>query len=102
MISTRRMLAAAALAAGVAGLAAPMANAADAVPTDAGKLNPIALLDDLAVSDIPAEHRDKMPSVSGQVSEVKKLGGIPNELGQLHQLTDLAAPVTGLLPAIEG
>ncbi|MHC5904594.1 hypothetical protein ACVNF4_11905 [Streptomyces sp. S6] len=101
MISTRRMLAAAALAAGVAGLAAPMASAADAVPAD-GKVNPIALLDDLAVSDIPAEHQDKMPRVSSQVSEVKKLGGIPNELGQLHQLTDLAAPVTGLLPAIEG
>ena len=95
------MLAAAALAAGVAGLAAPTASATDAVPAD-GKLNPIALLDDLAVSDIPAEHRDKMPRVSSQVSEVKKLGGIPNELGQLHQLTDLAAPVTGLLPGIEG
>ncbi|QNP74513.1 hypothetical protein IAG44_37030 [Streptomyces roseirectus] len=101
MISTRRMLAAAALAAGVAGLAAPTASATDALPDD-GKLNPIAMLDDLAVSDIPAEHRDQMPRVSSQVSEVKKLGGIPNELGQLHQLTDLAAPVTGLLPAIEG
>ncbi|MFM9441554.1 hypothetical protein [Streptomyces acidiscabies] len=100
MISTRRMLAAAALAAGVAGFAAPMANAADVVPDD-GKLNPIAMLDDLAMSDIPAEHRDEMPRVSSQVSEVKKLGGIPNELGQLHQLTDLAAPVTGLVPAIE-
>ncbi|MET8978433.1 hypothetical protein ABZX85_22735 [Streptomyces sp. NPDC004539] len=100
MISTRRMLAAAAIAAGVAGLAAPMASAADAAPAD-GKLNPFALLDDLAMSDIPAEHQDQMPRVSSQVSEVKKLGGIPNELGQLHQLTDLAAPVTGLLPAIE-
>jgi hypothetical protein len=98
MISTRRIVAAAALAAGVTSLAAPLANAAEA--PDAGKLNPIATLDALAANDIPAEHRDELPPVSRQLSEVKKVHQL-NKLNELHQVTDLAAPVTGLLPAVE-
>ncbi|MFI6034976.1 hypothetical protein ACIBBD_12580 [Streptomyces sp. NPDC051315] len=98
MISTRRIVAAAALAVGVTGLAAPLANAAEA--PDAGKLNPIALLDSLAASEIPAEHRHQLPPVSRQLSEVKKVHEL-GKLNELHQVTDLAAPVTQLLPAIE-
>ena len=45
MISTRRIAAVVALAAGVTGLAAPLANAADA-PSD-GLIHPMALIDSL-------------------------------------------------------
>ncbi|WP_369229971.1 hypothetical protein AB5J56_03720 [Streptomyces sp. R21] len=97
MISTRRMVAAVGLAVGVAGFAAPMANAAVSEAPDAGKLNPIAQLDELAVSDIPAAHQAEIPRVSGQLAGLNRL----NDLDQLHQVTDLAAPVTGLLDGME-
>ncbi|MER5532670.1 hypothetical protein [Streptomyces mirabilis] len=95
MISTRRMVAAVGLAVGVTGLAAPMASAAEA--PDAGKLNPITQLDALAVSDIPAEHRADIPRISEQLGGLNRL----NDLNQLHQVTDLVAPVTGLLPGLQ-
>ncbi|GAB7106332.1 hypothetical protein JCM4814A_46460 [Streptomyces phaeofaciens JCM 4814] len=98
MISPRRIVAAAALAAGFTGLAAPLANAAEA--PDAGKLNPIAALDALAASQLPQESRGELPKISRQLSEVKNVHQL-SKLNELHQLTDLAAPVTGLLPAIE-
>ncbi|WP_316754271.1 hypothetical protein [Streptomyces herbicida] len=97
MISTRRIVAAVGLAAGVTGLAAPLANAADASAPDNGKINSIAMLDSLAVSDIPAEHRGEIPRVSDQLHSMNRL----NDLNQLHQVTDLVAPVTGLLPAVQ-
>ncbi|MCX4614465.1 MULTISPECIES: hypothetical protein [Streptomyces] len=95
MISTRRMVAAVGLAVGVTGLAAPMASAAEA--PDAGKLNPITQLDALAVSDIPAEHQADIPRISEQLGGLNRL----NDLNQLHQVTDLVAPVTGLLPGLQ-
>ncbi|MEU1444830.1 hypothetical protein ACFWBS_31690 [Streptomyces mirabilis] len=95
MISTRRMVAAVGLAVGVTGLAAPMASAAET--PDAGKLNPITQLDALAVSDIPAEHQADIPRVSEQLGGLNRL----NDLNQLHQVTDLVAPVTGLLPGLQ-
>jgi hypothetical protein len=95
MISTRRIAAAVGLAVGVTGLAAPMATAAGSEAHDAGKANPIATLDSLATSDIPAGQQDGLPRPSAQ------LAGL-NDLNQLHQITDLAAPVTGLLPGIKG
>ncbi|MGW2046389.1 hypothetical protein ACWCPF_14560 [Streptomyces sp. NPDC001858] len=98
MISTRRIAAIAALAAGVTGLAAPMANAADA--PDAGRFNPITTLDTLAASQIPAEHRADLPPVSQQLRELKNVSQL-EKLNELHQVTDLAAPVTGLLPEIQ-
>ncbi|MEU9170456.1 hypothetical protein AB0D34_22065 [Streptomyces sp. NPDC048420] len=98
MISTRRIVAAVGLAVGVTGLAAPLANAADAAAPTAGPLSPMAMLDSLAMSDIPAEHRAQMPRVSEQLNKANDL----YKLNELHQVTDLAAPVTGLLPAIEG
>lgn len=89
------MVAAVGLAVGVTGLAAPMASAAEA--PDAGKLNPITQLDALAVSDIPAEHRADIPRISEQLGGLNRL----NDLNQLHQVTDLVAPVTGLLPGLQ-
>lgn len=97
MISTRRIVAAVGLAAGVTGLAAPLANAADASAPDNGKINPITMLDSLAAGDIPAEHRAELPRVSDQLHAMNRL----NDLNQLHQVTDLVAPVTGLLPAVQ-
>ncbi|UXY31502.1 hypothetical protein [Streptomyces sp. HUAS TT20] len=97
MISTRRIVAAVGLAAGVTGLAAPLANAAEASAPDNAKINPITMLDSLAVSDIPAEHRAELPRVSDQLHSMNRL----NDLNQLHQVTDLVAPVTGLLPAVQ-
>ncbi|MEH0548727.1 hypothetical protein QA802_38380 [Streptomyces sp. B21-105] len=94
MISTRRIAAIAVLAAGVTGLAAPMAIAADA-PT-AGRINPMTALDSLATSQIPAEHRSELPPVSRQLGELNKVTRL-QPLNALHQVTDLVAPVTGLL-----
>jgi hypothetical protein len=95
MISTRRIVAAVGLAVGVTGLTAPLATAADAATSDAG-LNPIAVLDSLASSDIPAEHRDEIPPVSRQLAGLNRV----NDLNQLGQVTGLVAPVTGLVPAV--
>ena len=97
MISTRRIVAAVGLAVGVTGLAAPLASAAPAEAQNAGKLNPITQLDSLAASEIPARYHGDLPRVSSQLSSLNGL----SELNQLHQVTDLAAPATGLLPGIE-
>ncbi|WP_043662282.1 hypothetical protein [Streptomyces xylophagus] len=97
MISTRRIAAAVGLAVGVTGLVAPMANAAEAPAFKDGKVSPVALLDSLAVSEIPAEHQAQIPKVADQMKALNHL----NDLQQLHQVTDMTAPVTGLLPSIE-
>ncbi|MFL4908836.1 hypothetical protein ACJ6WF_37985 [Streptomyces sp. MMS24-I2-30] len=97
MIPTRRIVAAVGLAAGVTGLAAPLANAAPASARESGKISPMATLDALATSDIPAEQRAGVPRVSEQLQGLNRL----HDLGELHQVTDLVAPVTGLLPAVE-
>ncbi|MCT9007992.1 hypothetical protein ACWGKW_08420 [Streptomyces sp. NPDC054766] len=97
MISTRRIVAAVGLAVGVTGLAAPMATAVGSEAHDAGKLNPISTLDSLALSDIPAEDQAELLRPSTQLAGLNRL----NDLNQLHQVTDLAAPATGLLGGIE-
>ncbi|MCX4402918.1 hypothetical protein ACFV8Z_40550 [Streptomyces sp. NPDC059837] len=97
MISTRRMVAAVGLAVGVTGLAAPMASAAAAEAPAAGKLNPMTQLDVLAASGLPAEHQADIPRVADQLAGLNRL----NDLNQLHQVTDLVAPVTGLLPGLQ-
>ncbi|MDH6696096.1 hypothetical protein [Streptomyces sp. MAA16] len=97
MISTRRIVAAVGLAAGLTALAAPLANAAEPAAQDSGKINPIAMLDSLTTSEIPAEHQARLPRPSAQL---KQLNGL-NDLSQLHQITDMAAPVTGLVGAFE-
>ncbi|MFJ4833520.1 hypothetical protein ACIP79_26950 [Streptomyces sp. NPDC088747] len=93
MISTRRIAAAVGLAVGVAGLAAPMASAAAPAPKP---LNPMAELDNLAVSEIPTEYQAVVPKVSTQLAGLNRLN---SGLDEMHQLTDLLAPVTGLLDA---
>ncbi|MEU1511642.1 hypothetical protein ABZ490_05705 [Streptomyces sp. NPDC005811] len=98
MISTRRIAAVAALAAGVAGLAAPLANAADA-PSD-GRIHPMTMIDSLVADGMPAEHRDELPPVSRQLAELNNVHQL-EKLSELHQVTDLVAPVTGLLPAVQ-
>ncbi|MGW2485943.1 hypothetical protein ACWCV9_01820 [Streptomyces sp. NPDC001606] len=98
MMSTRRIVAALGLAAGVTGLAAPLAQAASA--PDSGQINPMAVLDSLTVSDIPAQHKAEVPRVSEQVRPLNQLSEL-NRLSELHQVTDLVAPVTGLLPAVQ-
>ncbi|MFF5139817.1 hypothetical protein ACFY6U_08810 [Streptomyces sp. NPDC013157] len=97
MISTRRIVAAVGLAVGVTGLAAPLANAADASAQHPGKLTALGVLDSVSRSDVPAEYRGRMPKVSEQVQGLNGL----HKLGELHQVTDLAAPAMGLLPGIE-
>ncbi|MEU9479891.1 hypothetical protein [Streptomyces sp. NPDC048191] len=99
MISTRRIVAALGLAAGVTGLAAPVANAAAVSAPHTGQINPMTVVDSLAVSDIPADHRAKVPRVSEQMRAVNKVGQL-KRLNELHQVTDPVAPVTGLLPAV--
>ncbi|MDQ0766334.1 hypothetical protein QF027_008969 [Streptomyces canus] len=98
MISTRRVVAAVGLAVGVTGPAAPLANAADAGAPDAAQLSPIAVIDSLAVSDIPAEHKDEIPRVFEQLAALNQV----KKLNELHQATDLVTPVTGLLPGVGG
>ncbi|MFF9623484.1 hypothetical protein [Streptomyces griseosporeus] len=99
MISTRRIVAAACLAAGVAGLAAPAASAADAGAKGAGLPNPVHLLDSLAAGDIPEQQREQLPTVSQQLKALNQVREL-NRLNELHQVTDLAAPVRGLLPSL--
>jgi hypothetical protein len=93
MISTRRIVAAVGLAVGVTGLAAPLASAADASAQDPGKLTVLGVLDSLSRSDIPAEYKDEVPTVSEQLEGLHRLS-------ELHQITDLAAPAMGLVPGI--
>lgn len=54
------------------------------------------MIDSLAMSDIPAEHRDEIPPVSRQLAGLNRV----NDLNQLGQVTGLVAPVTGLVPAV--
>ncbi|MGW0824566.1 hypothetical protein [Streptomyces sp. NPDC002845] len=98
MISTRRIVAAVGLAVGMTGLAAPMANAADTA--DADKVNPVAMLDSLTVSDIPEEHKAAIPRPSSQLANLNQLNEV-HRLNELHQVTDLAAPLMGLVPDVE-
>lgn len=74
-----------------------MATAAGSEAHDAGKLNPVSTLDSLAPSDIPAEHQAGFPRPSTQLAGLNRL----NDLNQLHQVTGLAAPATGLPGGVE-
>lgn len=97
--STRRISSILAVAAafsclGAAGASA--ANAAEATGPLGPKINPVSELDALTMTGIPEESRGRFPGVASQLSGLSRV----NELGQLRQLTDLAAPATGLLPEI--
>ncbi|MFF8726784.1 hypothetical protein ACF073_09860 [Streptomyces sp. NPDC015171] len=95
MISTRRIVAAVGLAAGVTGLAAPLANAAEASAPDTGRLSPMAAVDSLAVTGIPEQYQGQIPRVSEQARAL-------NQANQLWQVAAPAEPVLGLLPAVQG
>ncbi|MFF2206131.1 hypothetical protein [Streptomyces sp. NPDC058145] len=99
MISTRRIVAAVGLAAGFAGLAAPMASAAGTGAPDTGRISPMTTLDSLATAGLPADEQGQIPKVSEQLGGLNQIGA-PDGLGQLGQLTDLVAPATGLLPGL--
>ncbi|MFB6549525.1 MULTISPECIES: hypothetical protein [unclassified Streptomyces] len=93
MISTRRIVAAVGLAAGVTGLAAPMASAAEGGALGMDKLSVTQTLDSLAVGDMPAEDRAQMPRPSQQLNRL-------NDLEQLQQVTGLVSPLFGAVPAL--
>ncbi|MDF3146995.1 MULTISPECIES: hypothetical protein [unclassified Streptomyces] len=76
MISTRRIVAAVGLAAGITGLTVPMANAADVDARNAGSLNPVATLDSLAATGIPEEHKHRVPRVSQHLGHLNHLNGL--------------------------
>ena len=90
MISTRRIVAAVGLAAGITALAAPLACASDATiqNKDASQLNPLSTLDSLATTGIPAERRSEMPRPSEQLQHLNRL----NNLEQLDQVAHMGAP----------
>ena len=94
MISTRRIVVAVGLAAGVTDLAAPMANAADAEAKS--PLSPMATLDSLTVSDIPAANKDEIPRPSSQLAGLNRL----NDLDQLNPVVGLVSPFFGFLPNV--
>ncbi|WP_399893812.1 hypothetical protein ACGH7X_36140 [Streptomyces sp. BBFR51] len=93
MISTRRIVAVVGLAAGVTGLAAPMASASGGGPLGTEKLSVTNTLDSLAVSDMPAEDRAQLPLPSQQLNRL-------NDLDQLQQVTGLVSPLFGAVPAL--
>lgn len=89
------MYAALVLTAGASGLAVSSASAAPASPTGQG-ISVLSTLDSLGVAPVPAKYQSQMPTVTGQLTSLQHL----HDLGQLHQVTDLAAPVAGLLPVV--
>ncbi|MBV2357175.1 hypothetical protein KUM39_22835 [Streptomyces sp. J2-1] len=100
MISTRRIVAAVGLAVGVTAFAAPLASAADASTPDNGQINPMTMLDSVVTSGLPADQQGSVPHMAEQMRGLNQLGEL-DKLNELHQVTDLVAPVTGLLPAVE-
>ena len=72
-----------------------MANAADAEAKS--PLSPMATLDSLTVSDIPAANKDEIPRPSSQLAGLNRL----NDLDQLNQVAGLVSPVFGFLPNVQ-
>ncbi|AYN38032.1 hypothetical protein D9753_02670 [Streptomyces dangxiongensis] len=91
MISTRRIAAAVGLAAGIAALAVPSANAADAGTPSVGKFGALTTLDSLAGAGIPASEQDRVPRVTDQLQALDDL----KELNQVAQVLAPAAPLLG-------
>ena len=100
MISTRRIVATVGLAVGVTGLAAPLANAADAGVPHTGHVNPMAKPAPHTVGDIPAPRKARTPRVAVQTRALDQLGEL-NQLPEPNQLPGRAAHMTGLLPGVE-
>ncbi len=72
----------------------PAASASPLAMDEADKLSATSTLDTLSTAALPEEHKDAVPPAMSQ------LGGL-SQLDKLHQVTDLAAPVMGFVPAIE-
>lgn len=98
MISTRRIVAAVGLAAGITALAAPLASASDSTiqNRDGSELNPISTIDSLAATGIPADRRAEVPRPSEQLQQLNRL----NNLGQLDRVAHMGAAGTGLPEAL--
>jgi hypothetical protein len=97
MISTRRIATAVGLAAGITGLAAPLANSAPADAPTAGMLNPVTTLDSLATTGVPADRRAKMPRPSDQLARLDQLKEL-SRAQRPQQVKALDTPVTRMLP----
>lgn len=76
MISTRRIVAAVGLAAGLTALTAPTAEAADVDAPIAGRIDPVGTLDSLAASGIPERHKHRVPRVSQQLGHLDHVKGL--------------------------
>jgi hypothetical protein len=98
MISTRRIAAAVGLAAGITALAAPLASASDSTiqNRDGSELNPISVIDSLATTGVPAEHRAEMPRPSEQLQQLNRV----SELGQLDRVAHMGAAAPALPDAL--
>nr|WP_069625821.1 hypothetical protein [Streptomyces niveus] len=96
MTSMRRITTVLGAAVALSSFAGSAANAAGPAPLIT-PVNPVTELDALAASGIPAEQQAELPKVKNQLAGLSHL----RDLNQLHQLTDLAAPVLGLVPAVE-
>ncbi|MFD0149292.1 hypothetical protein [Streptomyces sp. NPDC127132] len=96
MTSTRRISSVLAVAAAFSCLGASAAQAVAPAGPLGPPISPISELDNLATTGIPEESRGQFPGIASQLGGLSRV----NELGQIHQLTDLAAPATGLLPEI--
>lgn len=96
MTSTRRISSVLAVAAAFSCLGGSAATAVAATGPLGPPVNPISELDALATTGIPEESRAQFPGIAEQLGGLSRV----HDLNQLHQLTDQAAPVTGLLPEI--
>ncbi len=96
VISTRRISSVLAVAAAFSCLGASAAQAVATTSPLGPPINPVTELDALATTGIPEESKGQFPGIADQLVGLSRV----QEVNQLHQLTDLAAPVTGLLPEI--
>ncbi|MFD9634657.1 hypothetical protein [Streptomyces violascens] len=97
MISTRRIATVLVVAAGAAGLAASAASAESPVDRLVKAADPATELDAIATSGIPAEYRAQFPTTRDQLAGLGHL----NDASKVTQLTDQAAPLANLVPAVE-
>jgi len=95
MISTRRIVTAVGLAAGLTGLVAPLAHAdeaavANAAVPGADLLNPITTVDALSATAVPVER--KAPEATRETKETKETkpqAPRPEQVEQLRSIRDL-------------
>ncbi|MFF0968532.1 hypothetical protein ACWDQO_27310 [Streptomyces sp. NPDC003703] len=99
MISTRRIVAVASLAASLTGLAALPASAAGSSVPVVGRALPMGVLDSLARTGLPADRQNAVPPVSDQLSSLQHVQDL-NELSRLNAVAGLVSPLFGLVPAI--